>query len=203
MIPNLDSIEEFRVLTNNFDPEYGNYNGGMINVETKAGSNAFHGEVFEFLRNTSLDARNYFSDTRGAFRQNQFGGVIGGRIRKDKVFFFSDYQGTRTVEGITSSETTVLSLAERSGNFNDAANTLTGTVGGPYAAGLLTKELGYKVVSGESYYTRVARIPINACFRMPRFPAPRGRRPLSTCSSTFQRRTSARICSRHRLTRKR
>jgi len=153
VIPNLDSIQEFRVLTNNFDPEYGNYNGGMINVITKSGSNSFHGDAFEFLRNTSLDARNYFSASRGAFRQNQFGGIVGGRIVKNKVFFFSDYQGTRTVEGITSPETTVLSLAERAGNFSDAAGTLTGTVSGPNTANLLTKELGYRVTQGEPYYT--------------------------------------------------
>ena len=162
VIPNLDSIQEFRVLTNNFDPEYGNYNGGMIDVVTKSGSNAFHGDAFEFLRNTSLDARNYFSGDRGAFRQNQFGGTAGGRIRKNKVFFFSDYQGTRTVEGITSSETTVLSLAEREGNFSDAASTLTGTVSGPYTATLLTKELGYKVTQGEPYYTAGCTNP-NQC----------------------------------------
>src|SRR6202007_68406 len=64
VIPNLDSIQEFRVLTNNFDPEYGNYNGGMINVVTKSGSDSFHGNAFEFLRNTVLDARDYFSPTR-------------------------------------------------------------------------------------------------------------------------------------------
>ena len=63
VVPNLDSIDEFRVLTNNFDPEYGNYNGGMINVITKSGSDAFHGNVFEFLRNTALDAENYFAPT--------------------------------------------------------------------------------------------------------------------------------------------
>ena len=153
VIPNLDSIQEFRVLTNNFDPEYGNYNGGMINVISKSGSGEFHGDAFEFLRNTSLDARNYFSDVRGAFRQNQFGGVIGGPIRKNKIFFFSDYQGTHTVEGITSSETTVLSLAERAGNFSDAAGSLTGTVSGPNTASLLTKELGHRVTQGEPYYT--------------------------------------------------
>ena len=102
VIPNLDSIEEFRVLTNNFDPEYGNYNGGMINVVTKSGSNSFHGDAFEFLRNTDLDAKNFFDATRGVFRQNQFGGTVGGPIKKDKVFFFADYQGTRTVQGITS-----------------------------------------------------------------------------------------------------
>jgi Carboxypeptidase regulatory-like domain len=86
VIPNLDSILQFRVPTNNFDAEYGNYNGGMINVVTKSGSDAFHGDAFEFLRNTRLDARNFFDNTRGAFRQNQFGGVIGGPIKKDRVF---------------------------------------------------------------------------------------------------------------------
>jgi hypothetical protein len=153
VIPNLDSIAEFRVLTNNFDPEYGNYNGGMINVISKSGSNAYHGDVFEFLRNTDLDARNYFSATRGAFQQNQFGGTVGGPILKDKLFFFTDYQGTRTVQGMTSAETTVPSLQERNGNFSDAASTLTGTVSGPYLASLLSKELGYNVTQGEPYYT--------------------------------------------------
>jgi outer membrane receptor protein involved in Fe transport len=153
VIPNLDSIQEFRVLTNNFDPEYGNYNGGMINVITKSGSNVFHGAVFEFLRNTDLDAKNYFDSTRGAFRQNQFGGTIGGPIKKQKLFFFADYQGTRTVEGITSAETSVPSLQERSGHFSDMASSLSGTVSGTYEANLLTQKLGYKVSEGEPYYT--------------------------------------------------
>src|SRR5262249_60926081 len=96
VVPNLDSIEEFRLLTNNFDPEYGNYNGGIVNVVTKSGSDQFHGNAFEFLRNTALDARNYFAPERAAFRQNQFGGTIGGPIKKQKAFFFGDYQGTRT-----------------------------------------------------------------------------------------------------------
>jgi hypothetical protein len=153
VIPNLDSIQEFRVLTNNFDPEYGNYNGGMVNVVTKSGSNSFHGDGFEFLRNTDLDARNYFDDTRGDFRQNQFGGTIGGPVLRQKLFFFVDYQGTRTVEGISSAETPVLSVPERAGNFSDAASQLTGTVSGPYIASLLTQELGYPVSEGEPYYT--------------------------------------------------
>jgi hypothetical protein len=153
VIPNLDSIDQFRVLTNNFDPEYGNYNGGMINVITKSGSNSFHGDAFEFLRNTDLDAKNYFDATRGLFRQNQFGGTVGGPIKKEKLFFFLDYQGTRTVQGITSPVTPVLSQQERAGNFSDATNTLTGTVSGPNIAGLLTKALGYPVSEGERYYT--------------------------------------------------
>jgi hypothetical protein len=67
VIPNLDSIQEFRVLTNNFDPEYSNYNGRMINVVTKSGSNVFHGDAFEFLRNTDLDAHNFFDLTVGSY----------------------------------------------------------------------------------------------------------------------------------------
>ena len=82
IVPNLDSIAEFRILTNNFDPEYGNYSGGIVNVVTKSGTNQFHGMGFEFLRNTDLDARNFFSPERGFFRQNQFGGTAGGPIRQ-------------------------------------------------------------------------------------------------------------------------
>jgi len=153
VIPNLDSIQQFRVLTNNFDPEYGNYNGGMINIVTKSGSNAFHGDAFEFLRNTDLDARSFFDSARGAFRQSQFGGVMGGPIKKNKVFFFTDYQGTRTVEGINSPETSVPSLPDRAGSLSDIASQLTGKVSGPYTAKLLTQELDYGVSQGEPYYT--------------------------------------------------
>ena len=153
VIPNLDSIQEFRVLTNNFDTEYGNYNGGMINVVTKSGSNSYHGDAFEFLRNTLLDARNYFDPTRGIYRQNQYGGTVGGPIKKDKLFFFLDYQGTGTVEGISLPVTTVLSNQERAGNFSDAESTLTGKVNGSYLANLLTGKLGYAVSQGEPFYT--------------------------------------------------
>jgi Carboxypeptidase regulatory-like domain len=154
IIPNLDSIQEFRVLTNNFDPEYGNYNGGMINVVTRSGSGSFHGNAFEFLRNTDLDAKNYFDITRGAFRQNQYGGTIGGPVKQQSVFFFADFQGTNTVEGITSPTTSVFSAAERTGNFSDVASSLTGTVSGPYLANLLTQKLGHGVAPGEPYYQR-------------------------------------------------
>ena len=151
VIPNLDSIQEFRVLTTNFDPEYGNYNGGMVNVVTKSGNDAYHGNAFEFLRNTDLDAKNYFADTRGVFRQNQFGGTIGGPVKTQKVFFFADYQGTRTNQGITSPIVTVPSIQDRSGNLADLASSITGSVSGPYIANLLTEELGYAVTQGEPY----------------------------------------------------
>jgi hypothetical protein len=152
IIPNLDAIAEFRIITSNFDAEYGEFSGGQISVITKSGTNAFHGSAFEFLRNTDLDARNYFSPTRGAFRQNQFGGTIGGPIRHDKVFFFADYQGTRQTQGIDTGNISVPSNADRMGNLSDLASGLTGSVGGPYFAGLLTQKLGYNVVSGEPYY---------------------------------------------------
>ena len=151
-IPNLDSIAEFRIVTSNFDAEYGEFSGGQINVITKSGTNQFHGDAFDFLRNTALDARNYFSPTRGEFNQNQFGGTFGGPIHRDKLFFFVDYQGTRQTQGIDTGDISVPSSADRTGNLADQAGNLVGSVGGPYFATLLTQELGYSVVPGEPYY---------------------------------------------------
>jgi hypothetical protein len=152
VIPNLDSIAEFRIVTSNFDAEYGEFSGGQISVITKSGTNQFHGNAFDFLRNTALDARNYFSPTRGTFHQNQFGGTFGAPIRHDKVFFFIDYQGTRQMQGIDTGDISVPSDADRAGDLADQAANLVGSVGGPYFATLLTQELGYSVISGERYY---------------------------------------------------
>ncbi len=153
IVPNLDSIAEFRILTNNFDAEYGNYSGGIVNVVTKSGANQFHGTAFEFLRNTSLDAKNFFSPERGFYRQNQFGGTVGGPIQKSKIFFFADYQGTRTNQGLDTGLISVPSLADRTGNLSDLAGSLTGSVAGPYLANLLSQKLGYPVSANEPYYT--------------------------------------------------
>jgi hypothetical protein len=157
IIPNLDAIAEFRIVTSSFDAEYGEFSGGQISVITKSGDNRFHGSAFNFLRNTDLDARNYFSPTRGAYRQNQFGGTLGGPVRRDKVFFFADYQGTRQTQGIDTGEISVPSNADRTGDLSDFVNSngntlLTGSVGGPYFANLLTQKLGYPVQQGEPYY---------------------------------------------------
>jgi Carboxypeptidase regulatory-like domain/TonB dependent receptor-like, beta-barrel len=153
VVPNLDSIQEFRVLTSNFDAEYGNYSGGQVIVVTKSGGNQLHGSAFEFLRNTSLDARNYFSSERAQFDRNQFGGTLGGPIKRDKIFLFSDYQGTRMTEGVDTGYIFVPSLEDRTGDLSDLASSLTGTVKGPYWANLLSQKLGYPVYPGESYYT--------------------------------------------------
>jgi len=162
IIPNLDSIAEFRILTNNFDAEYGEFSGGQINVITKSGGNRFHGNVFEFLRNTGLDARNYFSPARGVFDQNQFGATLGGPIRKNRAFFFADYQGTRLTEGVDTGQIPVPSVQERAGNLSAMAASFTTTaangsstpttVSGPYWASLLSERLGYTVSAGEPYY---------------------------------------------------
>src|SRR5580658_6803051 len=167
IIPNLDSIAEFRILTNNFDAQYGEFSGGQINVITKSGSNQFHGNVFEFLRNTDLDARNYFSPTRGAFIQNQFGGTFGGPIQRNKIFFFADYQGTRQKLGVDTGLIPVPTNAERMGDFSDPSLSssfyttqmvnnqpvvVPFTVNGPGWATALSNSLGYTVTAGEPYY---------------------------------------------------
>jgi hypothetical protein len=103
--PVIDSIQEFKVVTNSPPAEFGRFNGGVINLSTKAGSNQFHGSAFEFFRNESLNARNLFAPSTPAnpdkpeFRRNQFGFVLGGPIQKDRTFFFVDYQGTRQSVG--------------------------------------------------------------------------------------------------------
>jgi hypothetical protein len=156
IIPNLDSIAEFRILTSNFDAEYGEFSGGQISVVTKSGNNHLHGSAFDFLRNTDLDARNYFSPTRGAFRQNQFGGTLGGPIHHDKVFYFADYQGTRQTQGVDTGTISVPSAADRTGDLSDFVDSkgntlLTGVVAGPYFANILTQKLGYTVNANEPY----------------------------------------------------
>ena len=164
IIPNLDSIAEFRIITNNFDAEYGNYSGGQINAITKSGTNDFHGDVFEFLRNTDLDARNFFDVSKGKFIQNQFGATAGGRILRDKLFFFVDYQGTRQIIGQSTGLVPVPSAADRQGNLSDVASQLTGTVTGGYWAQQLSQKLGYTVTPGEAYYTPGCTLSSNCVF---------------------------------------
>jgi hypothetical protein len=164
IIPNLDSIAEFRILSSNVDAENGGFTGGIIDVVTKSGTSQFHGSAFEFLRNTDLDARGYFSPERSTFQQNQFGGTFGGPLRKDKIFFFTDYQGQRTVQGIETGIVSVPSLANRNGDFGDSIATLTGSVNGPYLAQTLSNRLGYGVNQGEPYYVQGCTSPGQCVF---------------------------------------
>ena len=124
-IPNLDSLAEFRILTNNFDAEYGNYSGGLINVVTKSGTNDYHGNLFEFVRNTDFDAANYFdAGQRGAYHQNQFGGTFGGPIKRTRSFSLRDYQGNRLIQGITQRITGAPTSALEGGNLSSVAGSL-------------------------------------------------------------------------------
>jgi carboxypeptidase family protein len=162
-IPNLDSLAEFRILTNNFDAEYGNYSGGLINVVTKTGTNNYHGNVFEFLRNTDFDAANFFdAGQRGAYHQNQFGGTFGGPIVKDKIFFFADYQGNRLIQGVTQRITGAPTSALESGNlasveslFVDGHGNPTVVNGAAFATQLTNQfasTTGQLVTAGEKYF---------------------------------------------------
>jgi hypothetical protein len=114
--PPPDAIQEFRVTTNNMTVENGG-GGAIIQAAFKSGTNKLHGDVYEFLRNEALDARNFFAQVRPEFRSNQFGVTLGGPIKKDKAFFFGDYQGTRILQGQTFNSL-VPSLAQRGGDFS-------------------------------------------------------------------------------------
>ena len=153
VVPVLDSISELNVLTGNFNAEYGNYSGGQVAVTTKSGTDRVHGGGFEFLRNTNLDARNYFAPDRATYDRNQFGGTVGGPIRKNTAYFFADYQGTLMTQGQETGNIAVPSLADRGGNLSDLGAQLTGKVSTDYWASQLSQRLGYRVTAGEPYYT--------------------------------------------------
>lgn len=121
-LPSIDSIQEFQVQTNSYAAEYGRNSGSVVNLVTKSGTNQLHGALYEFLRNNALDARNFFANpnaTSPELRLNQFGGAMGGPIRKDKTFFFGNYEGFRQVAGITRL-TIVPTDAQKLGIFENA-----------------------------------------------------------------------------------
>lgn len=149
LIPNLDSIQEFRVITNSFDAEYGKFTGAVMNTVTKSGTNQIHGTLFEFLRNDSMDAINYFDVTKPALTRNQYGYAIGGPAIKNKLFWFTDYQGTRQTSGASTGLIQVMSASERQGII--PVSDLTGTVNGAGWAAVLSQRLGHPVANGEPY----------------------------------------------------
>jgi hypothetical protein len=178
LVPNLDSVEEFRLITNSFDAEYGKFSGAVMNAITKSGTNGFHGDVFEFLRNDAMDAKNFITSTTSELKRHQFGFTAGGPFWKNKLFWFTDYQGTRQVQGAETGIVDVPTADELQGNFGPATTclvggvpapcTMSGTVdGGPGPAGscpasaapcndwptALSLRLGYAVTNGEPYWT--------------------------------------------------
>lgn len=126
--PPVDAIAEFNIQTDNYSAELGRSAGAVLNATVKSGTNQFHGDAWEFLRNDALDAKNFFENSggiaKGEYRQNQFGFTVGGPIRKDKTFFFGDYEGTRIRQAIPS-ENTVPTALERDSGFTNLSELLT------------------------------------------------------------------------------
>jgi hypothetical protein len=121
LIPAPDTVQEFRVVTNNVSAQYGSYAGGVVNITTKSGTNAFHGNAYDYLRNTIFNANDFFANHAGLPRaplvQNQFGGSVGGPIMRNRAFFFFGYDGLRKHSAVLST-TTVPTAAELSGDFS-------------------------------------------------------------------------------------
>jgi hypothetical protein len=122
-VPPVDAIQEFKVQQASFSAEFGNSGGAMINVVTRSGTNQYHGELFEFLRNNVLNANTFFANAASLqpphLTRNDFGGTVGGPILKNKTFFFFDFNAIRALTGVTSSLAGVPDAAERSGNFGE------------------------------------------------------------------------------------
>jgi hypothetical protein len=116
---NPDAVAEFKILTNNYEAEYGRTSGGVVNQVIKSGTNAIHGDLFDYFRNTALDASDFFLGQAPIFKYNMFGGTIGLPIKKDKMFLFASYQGARRRLGQNPGILTVLTLPERTGDFSD------------------------------------------------------------------------------------
>ncbi|HKW87181.1 MAG TPA: carboxypeptidase-like regulatory domain-containing protein [Candidatus Acidoferrales bacterium] len=144
--PSPDAIQEFRVLTNTFDAEFGRNSGAVVNVVTKSGTNNLHGDVFEFIRNKALNAGNFFdnanSQPRATFIQNQFGGTLGGPIKKDRTFIFGSYEGRRNRQGISSGQVILPTSAEIGGDFSGVGTQsgqkqFFGTLEDPFFAGVV------------------------------------------------------------------
>jgi Carboxypeptidase regulatory-like domain len=140
--PSPDSIEEFRVITNSFDAEYGRNSGAVVNVVTKSGTNELHGSAYEFFRNDVLNSHGFtFQPTpKPPFKQNQFGGTLGGPIKKDKTFIFGSYEGRRIVRGVVSQQVPIPTAADLSGDFS--ADSFTGSLSTVTVASILQNRCG-------------------------------------------------------------
>ena len=121
--PNPDALQEFSLQSDNLSAQFGNAAGGVVNIVTKSGTNQIHGTLFEFLRNGTLNARNFFAPVHDSLKRNQFGGVVGGPIKKDKLFYFGTYQGTRIRTAPEGQIAFVPTQAQRDGDFSSLCDT--------------------------------------------------------------------------------
>jgi hypothetical protein len=138
--PTPDAIEEFRVISNTFDAEYGRNSGAVVNVVTKSGTNQWHGNVYEYFRNKDLNSQGYFNTIKPQFNQNQFGGTFGGPLRKDRTFFFTSYEGRRIRQGVSGEIVPVPTPQERTGDFS---------AGSPFG-GVITDQFAADALNGRS-----------------------------------------------------
>jgi hypothetical protein len=156
--PTPDAVEEFRVITNTFDAEYGRNSGSVVNVITKSGGNAFHGNIYEYFRNTVLDSRGYPDTTKPQLNQNQFGGTFGGPIKKDRTFFFVSYEARRIRDGQpgqllnvpTGTPSVTAPAGEFSGDFSDQGTFAGGIQPAGFIAGVLDGRQGCDAALGYS-----------------------------------------------------
>jgi hypothetical protein len=163
--PTPDAVEEFRVITNTFDAEYGRNSGSVVNVITKSGGNTFHGNLYEYFRNTILDSRGYPDTTKPQLNQNQFGGTFGGPVRKDRTFFFLSYEARRIRQGTpgqllnvpTGTPSVTAPTGEFSGNFADQGPFAGGIAPGGFIANVLDGRAGCDTALGYS----VASLPVD------------------------------------------
>jgi hypothetical protein len=136
--PSPDAIEEFRIITNTFDAEFGRNSGAVVNVVTKSGTNEWHGDFYEFIRNKVLNAKNFFDTTKADFKQNQFGATLGGPIKKDKTFIFGSYEGRRIISGVSSGTVLLPTTGELAGDFSKLPD---GTPASPFSGTLANSSI--------------------------------------------------------------
>jgi hypothetical protein len=136
--PSPDAIEEFRMITNTFDAEFGRNSGAVVNVVTKSGTNELHGDFYEFFRNKVLNSRNFFDATKADFKQNQFGATLGGPIKKDKTFIFGSYEGRRIISGVSSGTVLLPAAGELTGDFSKLPD---GTAASPFSGTLANSSI--------------------------------------------------------------
>ncbi len=136
--PNPDAVQEFSLQRGNFTAEYANATGAVVNVVTKSGTNELHGSLFEFVRNSQFNARNFFGSSRDTLKRNQYGGTIGGPVIKDKLFFFFAYQGTKVRSDASLSVQYLPTTAQRNGDFSALSKTVKDPLTGqPYAGNII------------------------------------------------------------------
>jgi hypothetical protein len=156
-MPPPDALQEFKIETGNYDAEFGRATGAIVNATTKSGTNTFHGSAYEFLRNQMFDAMNYYDASLQPYHQNQFGATFGGKLIKDKLFFFVDYQALRISEAVTNTAT-VPTTAQRGGDFSDQLDLTSPTLDPQNNNAQILDCNGNKTYAGELFNTRQTQV---------------------------------------------